>query len=81
MTVQVQFFSYFKQLATEDPLTLVLPQHATVEDLLTCLRTRYPKLATLNRSTLVAVGVEYAAPNQVLHEADVVSLFPPVQGG
>ncbi len=81
MTVRVQFFSYFKQLASEEQLCLELPQNASIGDLLECIRTRFPKLAALNRSTLVAVGMEYAGPNQMLNEGDVVSLFPPVQGG
>ena len=45
------------------------------------LAERFPKLRGGEKSTLVAVGVEYAAKDQVLREGDEVSVFPPVQGG
>ncbi len=81
MIVRVQFFSYFKQLATEETLSLELQDDALLEDLLQRLRSRFPKLAELNRSTLVAVGMEYASPGQKLSDGALVSIFPPVQGG
>ena len=42
---------------------------------------RFPKLQEVERSTLVAVGVEYQGRDYVLSDGDEVSLFPPVQGG
>jgi molybdopterin converting factor small subunit len=35
----------------------------------------------MQRSLLMAVGVDYQPRDYVLKEGDVVSLFPPVQGG
>ena len=81
MNVNVQFFSYFKQLTGTSAVMEVLPEGATVEDLLRVLSQRYPKLRGAERSTLVAVGVDYAPREQVLREGDEVSVFPPVQGG
>ena len=54
---------------------------ARVKDLLARLHEKYPKIAPAARSTLVAVGLEYATPTQRLNPGDQVSLFPPVQGG
>jgi molybdopterin converting factor small subunit len=42
---------------------------------------RFPKLAAMQKSMLVAVGVEYQDRSYVLQNGDEVSLFPPVQGG
>ncbi len=81
MNVNVQFFSYFKQLTGTSATSEALPEGATVAELLTALAARFPKLRGGEKSTLVAVGVEYAAKDQVLREGDEVSVFPPVQGG
>ena len=42
---------------------------------------RFPKLAAMKKSTLIAVGVDYQLRDFVLKDGDEVSLFPPVQGG
>lgn len=81
MKVNVRFYSYFKELTGVEETTELLPANATVGDLRKKLEERFPKLASMSRSTLVAVGVEYAAADQVLKPEDQVSLFPPVQGG
>jgi molybdopterin converting factor small subunit len=35
----------------------------------------------MEKSTLIAVGVEYPTRDYVLKDSDEVALFPPVQGG
>ncbi len=81
MKVEVQFFSYFKDAAGCERLTENLAEGATVRMLMERIHQRFPKLAQAARSTLVAVGLEYAPQDQRLKEGDQVSLFPPVQGG
>jgi molybdopterin converting factor small subunit len=81
MRVSVLFHSYFKDLAGCAQTGETLPDGATVADLLVQLAARFPKLAAMQASTLVAVGVEYQGRNYVLRDGDEVSLFPPVQGG
>jgi molybdopterin converting factor small subunit len=81
MQVTVNFYSYFKDLAGCAQTAEVLPEGRTVGELLKQLAERFPKLATMEKSTLVAVGVEYQPRGYVLKEQDEVSLFPPVQGG
>jgi molybdopterin converting factor small subunit len=78
---RIIFYSYFKDLTGCSTAEEVLPSGATVGDLLQRLHKRFPKLAAMANSTLVAVGVEYQARNYMLVEGDEVSLFPPVQGG
>jgi molybdopterin converting factor small subunit len=81
MLVEVHFHSYFRDLAGCAQTTAELPAPATVGDLLTQLHRRFPRLAGLRHSTLVAVDVEYQDHDHLLQEGDQVSLFPPVQGG
>lgn len=81
MQVKVQFFSYFKDLAGCAQTTQPVPDGSTLADLWTRLVVRFPKLRPLQKSTLMAVGVEYQPRQYRLQEGDEVSLFPPVQGG
>lgn len=81
MTVRVQFWSYFKELSGCADTTVKLADSATIADLLRDLYTRFPRLGAAEKSTLIAVGVDYQPRTHQLKEGDEVSLFPPVQGG
>ncbi len=81
MEIQINFHSYFKELAGCAETTEQVAPGSTLGDLLEVIYTRFPKLAAMRRSTLVAVGVEYQDSAHRLQEGDKVSLFPPVQGG
>jgi molybdopterin converting factor small subunit len=81
MHVTVSFYSYFRDLTGCAQVGETLPEGSTLDDLFTQLATRFPKLAALRKSTLMAVGVDYQAGSCVLKPGDEVSLFPPVQGG
>ena len=81
MQIAVSFYSYFKDLTGCASATENLPEGSTLSDLYAQLMRRFPKLATMEKSTLIAVGVEYQGRDYVLQEGDEVSLFPPVQGG
>jgi molybdopterin converting factor small subunit len=81
VTIPVQFWSYFRDLAGAPSITVELAEGATVADALTQLYTLHPKLAALRNSTLIAVGVDYQDSAYVLKPGDEMSLFPPVQGG
>ncbi|MFM8469753.1 MAG: MoaD/ThiS family protein [Limisphaerales bacterium] len=81
MTVRIQFWSYFKELTGCAQASEELPPGATLGDLVGRLHARFPKLAAMQNSTLIAVGVEYQGRDYALRDGDEVSLFPPVQGG
>jgi molybdopterin converting factor small subunit len=81
MRVTVCFYSYFKDLAGCARATETLPDGSTLEALFRKLMLRFPKLTGMEKSTLMAVGVDYQDRACVLKEGDEVSLFPPVQGG
>jgi len=81
MTVTVQFFSYLKELSGADLAEFELPEASTVQTLLHHVWQRFPQAAKMSQSTLVALHMEYAARDQILHDQDQIALFPPVQGG
>lgn len=81
MQTTVYFYSYFKDLAGRAETTESLTAGATLGTLHDELMKKFPKLAPLKKSTLLAVGVDYQPRDYVLQDGDEVSLFPPVQGG
>ena len=81
MNVTVQFFSFLRQLTGQTELSVELPTKATVAGLLEELYRKHPRLREAEKTTLIAVGVEFATPTTKLRDGDVVSLMPPLQGG
>lgn len=81
MEIAVHFYSYFKDLTGCAETTQTVEDGATLDELVKATMARFPKLAGLQKSMLVAIGVEYQNRDCVLKPGDEVSLFPPVQGG
>lgn len=81
MKVRVTFHSYFRDLAGVTEAHEEIPPRTTLGDLIHLLHRRFPKLKSMERSTLMAVDVEYQTADYQLRDGDEVSLFPPVQGG
>ena len=81
MSVTISFYSYFKDLAGTGQTAETMAAGSTLGDLFEALALRFPKLAAMQKSTLMAVGLDYQPRSYVLKEGDEVSLFPPVQGG
>ncbi len=81
MRVSVHFYSYFQELAGCVETIETLAPGSTTGDLLEALGVRFPKMERMQKSTLIAVGVDYQNRSYVLKDGDEVSLFPPVQGG
>jgi molybdopterin converting factor small subunit len=81
MTIVVRYWSWFRDLTGVEQDTYQLPEGTLLGALLERIRQRHPRLSEVRRSTLVAVGVEYADESHPLAPSDEVSLFPPVQGG
>ena len=81
MRVTVSFYSYLKDLTGCAATIESVPAGSTLGELCVRLAARYPKLAAMEKSTLLAVGVDYQPRDYALQEGDEVALFPPVQGG
>jgi molybdopterin converting factor small subunit len=79
--LSITFYSYFKDLAGCERTTEVMPDGSKASDLLARLGQRFPRLAAIEKSALLAVGVEYQPRSHPLQDGDEVALFPPVQGG
>lgn len=79
--IKINFFSYFKDLTGCESTTIELEAGTTLEQAMERIREQFPELESMKRSTLVAVGLEYVAPEHVLSKGEEISLFPPVQGG
>lgn len=79
--VPVTFWSYFKDLAGCTATEVEVPQGASLGQAIDEVMLRFPGLAGLRQSALMAVGTDYQRPEYCLREGDEVSLFPPVQGG
>lgn len=81
MKITVQFFSFLRQLAGQNELTITLPDGATTADALRQLHAQFPQLKETEKTTLIAIGVEFATRSSQLRDGDVLSLMPPLQGG
>jgi molybdopterin synthase sulfur carrier subunit len=76
--ITVHYFAGVKELTGTAQESVSLAGQ-TVAQLRSWLAEKYPGMA--ERSIQVAVNEEYALPDDVLSEGDVVALIPPVSGG
>lgn len=81
MKIRVHFYSWFKDMTHCDETVVTVAPKATIRDLKEAIFQEFPKLSAVEKSMLVAVGMDYQGGDYVLKEGDEVSLFPPVQGG
>jgi len=81
MQASVHFYSYFKDLTGCGQILESVADGSTLAELLKKIFQRFPKLAAMEKSMLVAVGLDYQPRDYILKDGDEVSLFPPVQGG
>jgi molybdopterin synthase catalytic subunit/molybdopterin converting factor small subunit len=81
MRVTIQFFGFLRQLAGQNESILDLPDDTTVADTLVQLYAKFPRLKEADKTTLIAIGLEFATQSSQLHDGDLLSLMPPLQGG
>ena len=81
MHVRLRFFASVREKLRRSDATCMLPDGATVDDLLDQLCRDYPPLADVRRALRVAVNQEYVDPQHALSDNDEVALIPPVSGG
>jgi len=81
MNVTFRFFSLSKDLAGKKEMDFVVNENATLYSALDSLFQEIPALKQSHSSTMYAVGVEYAPPESPLHDGDIISVLPPMQGG
>jgi molybdopterin converting factor small subunit len=81
MQVNVHFYSYLKDFTGCVQLAETMPEGSTLEDCFKKVSSRFPKLGAMEKSILMAIGVDYRERTYPLKQGDEVSFFPPVQGG
>jgi len=74
-------FGQAREIVGAQSLELEISEPATVETAFAILKSRYSKLADMERSLLFAVNEEYADRSLALKEGDHLAILPPVSGG
>ena len=80
MRIRIRFFASVRQITGVDSEELEVEEGLAVGALIVDLKRKHEALEE-KMNMLVAINGEYADPNTVLREGDVVALFPPVSGG
>ncbi len=81
MKIRTLFFASYRELLGTGELQVVLPEGATVSDLVSTLRSRGGAFTVLPVEPAVAVNLAYTDPTSLLSDGDEVALIPPVAGG
>jgi molybdenum cofactor cytidylyltransferase len=81
MQVKVRLFALAKERVGRPELQLELAEPATVADLRAALSSRWPDLAPLWSSALIAVDEEYAGDEATITPGSQIAVIPPVSGG
>ena len=81
MQVRVLYFATLRQRLGITEEMLDLDEAATVADLKAAIARFHPQVESSLKTAVVSVNREFAFPEERLHGADEVALFPPVSGG
>jgi molybdopterin converting factor small subunit len=81
MHVTVSLFARARELAGTDRVVLEIPPSGRVRDVKERLSLRFPQLAPLAPSLLVAVFDDYVCDDVLVPPCAEVACFPPVSGG
>ena len=79
--VRVRFFAAPREALGLEETEVLLPDGATVTDLIARLTQEYPALRAYTRFISVAVNRAYVGMQTVLRDGDEVACLPPVGGG
>ena len=60
---------------------VIVPENATVADLLAQLYRESPALEKWDASILVGAGVDFVRRNYLLRPGETIAIMPPLQGG
>ena len=79
--VKVKLFAIYQEAFGTPELKLMLPQQATVGNVLEILIARQPYLSKWREITRFGVNLQFVGSDAVLQNGDEVVLIPPVSGG
>jgi molybdopterin converting factor subunit 1 len=81
MTVNVLLFALCSDIVGSRKLDVEVTPGQSVQDLLSDLISKYPKLGQMERSLMISVNQSYVDRAQLLEDGDEVAMIPPVSGG
>ena len=81
IAVTVKLFATLRQQAGWAEQLMRVPSGSTLGTLMTMITEATPDLKLSRRAVYAAVNQSYSQMDRVLHEGDVVAIFPPVSGG
>jgi molybdopterin converting factor subunit 1 len=81
MLVEVRLFALARERAGRSMLQLELPPAARVAGLRDALRQRFPAIAPLLPTALIAINEEYAGDDTPILPGSRIAVIPPVSGG
>jgi molybdopterin synthase catalytic subunit len=81
--IRVRFFAHLKTLIGTEALSVPVPDHFSVNGLMTQLQHDFPALqaAMQTGKVVISVNQEVAHETELLHDGDEVALLPPFSGG
>ena len=81
VTVRVLFFGMLRDIAGMRETSLELEPGSSLVTVFDHCAARFPRLAGLRSSIVVAANQEFADPAYIIRDGDEIALLPPVSGG
>lgn len=81
LMIRIQFWSFYRDLVESDSADVVVTEKTSLEDIKNLIGQTWPQLQDHMNSMLIAVNNDYYEMSHVPRDGDIISLFPPVQGG
>jgi molybdopterin synthase catalytic subunit len=81
VTVRILFFGPVREITGVSEDLAVLPPGSTLADLFSSYARRFPRLAEMSGSLVLARNQQFGDRAQALEEGDEVAFLPPVSGG
>lgn len=81
MTIHLKMFAILRERSGAAEAELNLPEGADVAAAVAEAGRRFPNMAEMLPRAAVAVNLDYAQRQVVLHDGDELALIPPVSGG
>lgn len=81
MTIKVLFFASCRDLVGTSEQAVVLPDGATVQDLIAQIASEHARFVAMTPSLMVSVNQDYQNRDTILQDGDEVAFIPPVSGG
>jgi molybdopterin converting factor subunit 1 len=81
MKIQVLFFGACREAIGQPEIQQELVSPANVAQAFQDLSATFPPLKDFGNSLLFAINEEHSRLDDLLHDGDVLAIFPPVSGG